>query len=130
MKTLIAEDDGTSRLLLQALLREFGPSDLAVDGQEAVEAARVAREAGEPYDLICMDIMMPRMDGQEALREIRREEAEAFFPTRASRIVMTTALDRMKDVAESFGNLCDGYLVKPIQRDRLLAELRKLELIA
>ena len=74
MKTLIVDDDFTNRLLLQELLRPHGQSHVAVNGREAVDAVGVALEAKEPYDLICLDIMMPEMDGQEALGKIRALE--------------------------------------------------------
>ena len=64
MKTLIVEDDFTSRLYLQELLKGYGPTHIAVNGKEAIEATHLALEAGEPYNLICLDIMMPEMDGQ------------------------------------------------------------------
>jgi CheY-like chemotaxis protein len=71
MKTLIVEDDFTSRLLLQEFLKSYGPTHVAVNGREAVDAVRAALEAGERYSLICLDIMMPLVDGHEALRQIR-----------------------------------------------------------
>ena len=67
MKTLIVEDEPTSRLLLQAILSGYGDCDIATDGEEAVEAFRSALEQGVPYNLVCMDIMMPKLDGHEAL---------------------------------------------------------------
>ena len=130
MKTLIVEDDFTSRLLLQELLKSYGPSHIAVNGKEAVEAVRLALEAGEPYNLICLDIMMPEMDGQEALRQIReQEEARGILPSKGAKIVMTTALGDLKNVSAAYRNLCDAYLTKPIQKAKLLEELRKLGLI-
>jgi two-component system, chemotaxis family, chemotaxis protein CheY len=130
MKTLIVEDDFTSRLLLQELLKGFGPSHIAVNGKEAVEAARVARESGAPYDLICLDIMMPEMDGQEALRLIRaQEETKGIIFSHGAKIVMTTAVNDLKNVMAAYSSLCDGYLVKPIEKAKLLAELRKMGLI-
>ncbi len=130
MKTLIVEDDFTSRLLLQELLKSYGPFHIAVNGKEAVEAARTALEASEPYDFICLDIMMPEMNGQEALRRIRAdEELRGIWSTDGAKIVMTTALDDLKNVSVSYQNLCDGYLTKPIQKAKLLEELRKLKLI-
>jgi two-component system, chemotaxis family, chemotaxis protein CheY len=130
MKTLIVEDDFTSRLLLQELLKNFGPSHIAINGKEAVEAVRLALEAGEPYELICLDIMMPEMDGQEALRQIREQEEETgILSSNGTKIVMTTALGDPKNVVAAFGSLCDAYLTKPIQKAKLLAELRKLKLI-
>lgn len=130
MKTLIVEDDFTSRLLLQELLKSYGPSHIAVNGKEAVEAVRVAMDANEAYDLICLDIMMPEMDGQEALRKIReQEEARGILSSHGAKIVMTTALGDLKNVKAAYMSLCDAYLTKPIQKAKLIEELRKLGLI-
>jgi CheY-like chemotaxis protein len=75
MKTVIVEDDFTSRLLLQEFLEQYGAIHIVVDGKEAVEAMRSAMDAGEPYDLVCLDIMMAVMDGQQTLKEMRGLEA-------------------------------------------------------
>jgi two-component system chemotaxis response regulator CheY len=131
MKTLIVEDDFTSRLLLQELLKSYGPSHVAVNGKEAVEAVRLALEAGEPYGLICLDVMMPEMDGQAALRNIRaQEEARGIVSSCGAKIVMTTALGDVKSVSAAYSGLCDAYLQKPIQKAKLLEDLRKLKLIS
>ncbi len=130
MKALIVEDDFTSRLLLQELLKSYGPSHIAVNGKEAVDAVHLALEMGEPYDLICLDIMMPEMDGQEALRQIReQEEARGFLSSKGAKIVMTSALGDPKNVITAFRSLCDAFLIKPIQKAKLLEELRKLGMI-
>ena len=130
MKTLITEDDFTCRLFLQELLKNYGPTHIAVNGKESVEAVRVALEANEPYDLICMDIMMPEMDGHQAVKEIRdMEEAKGILSTYGAKIVMTTALDDPKNVINAFASLCDAYLIKPYHKAKLLEELRKLKLI-
>jgi two-component system, chemotaxis family, chemotaxis protein CheY len=130
MRTLIVEDDFTSRLLLQELLRSQGPSHIAVNGQEAVEAVRLALEANDPYDLICLDIMMPKLDGHAGLKHIRAlEEAKGIWSTHGAKVVMTTALGDMKSINAAFGNLCDAYLVKPIDKTKLLETLRQLALI-
>lgn len=127
---MIVEDDFTSRLLLQELLKRYGPSHIAVNGKEAVDAVRTALEANEPYDLIFLDIMMPEMDGQEALRQIREQEEDRGIPsTRGAKIVMTTALNDIRNVTAAYESLCDAYLTKPIQKAKLLEELRKLGLI-
>lgn len=131
MKTLIVEDDFTSRLLMQKLLKSYGVSDIAVNGREAVEAARLAMEADEPYDLICLDIMMPEMDGQEALRQIRQqEEVRGINSSKGAKIIMTTALGDPKTVVSAFKGLCDAYLTKPVEKAKLIDELRKLQLIS
>jgi len=131
MKSLIVEDDFTSRLLLQTLLSRFGPCHVAVNGKEAVDAFRLTQKDGAPYDLICMDIMMPEMDGQEALHQIRKAEmAQGILSTSGVKVIMTTALDRPKDVFDSFFELCDDYLVKPIDAARLIETLSRLGLVA
>lgn len=131
MKTLIVEDDFTSRLLLQEMLKSYGPLHVALNGKEAAKAVRVALKADEPYDLICLDIMMPEMNGQEALTLIRKhEEAKGILSSSGSKIVMITALADHKSVFAAYGSLCDGYLAKPIDREKLLQELRRLELIS
>ena len=130
MKTLIVEDEVTSRLLLQEFLKPYGGVHTVADGKQAIGAVRAALESGDGYDLVCLDIMMPGMDGYQTLREIRRlEEERGILSSRGAKIVMTTALDRVGNVFEAFRNLCDDYLFKPIDRAQLLERLMKLQLI-
>ena len=130
MKTLIVEDDFTNRLLLQEFIKIYGLPHIAINGKEAVKAVRQALDANEPYDLICMDIMMPEMDGQQALKKIRAmEEERGISSTNGSKIVMTTALGDMKNACNAFNSLCDAYLIKPIDKARLIETLRRLKLI-
>ncbi len=130
MKALIVEDDFTSRLLLQTLLSRYFDCHVAVNGTEAVEAFRVARESGCGYDLICMDIMMPEMDGKAALREIRaREEAAGVLTREAVKVIMTTAVSDIRTVMSTFHDLCDAYLFKPIDTAKLLEQLRLFALL-
>ena len=131
MKTLIVEDDFISRRILRELLNPYGEIEIAVDGEEAITAFKMAFDAKTPYELICMDIMMPKMDGREALRQIRKLEKEFEVPPNLEvKIIMTTALDDPKTVFDSFYQ--DGataYLVKPISKQKLIRELRALGLI-
>ncbi len=130
MKALIVEDDFTSRLLLQAILNDFGTVYTVVNGLEAVDAFRGAIEQGAPFDLICMDIMMPEMDGQQAVRVIREiEQSKGIIFPDGAKIVMTTALNDMKNMMKAFDSLCDAYLVKPIGKQSVADALRKLKLI-
>lgn len=84
---------------------------------------------GEPYDLICLDIMMPEMDGIRALEKIRKtEEGRGVTSTYGSKIIMITALDDPKNVMNSFKGLCDAYIVKPIDKTILLQKLDEIGL--
>ncbi len=130
MKTLVVEDDFTSRLYLQSYLSRYGECHVAVNGREAVKAFQVAAENGAPYDLICMDIMMPEMDGKEALKQVRDLERERGVLLRDGvKIIMTTAVTDFKEVAQSFHELCDAYLFKPIDTAKLVGELKSLQLV-
>jgi two-component system, chemotaxis family, chemotaxis protein CheY len=129
MKILIADDDLTSRLTLQALLKRHGDTRLAANGREAVEAVRGALLAEEPFDLVCLDITMPVLDGQEALRAIRQVETIVGGAGRPpAKVVMTTAVGDKDNVVKAVKGRCDGFLVKPIDVESLLATLRRLNL--
>ena len=131
MKTLIVDDDFASRLLLQTVLSKYGECHIATNGWEAVDAFRRGQENGSGYDLVCMDIMMPDMDGQSAVREIRALEAARGVGSRdQAKIVMATALDDIKSVMASFNELCDAYLVKPVDANQLLGQVQSFGLIS
>ena len=109
---------------------KYGECDVTVDGKEAVEAYKMAIECGEPYDLICLDIMMPEMDGHQALRAIRKiEEESGVAEDERVKIVMTTALSETRHVTKAFENGCTAYAGKPINQDKLEAMLKKFKLI-
>ncbi len=130
MKILIADDDFTSRILLQGFLQQYGECEVCIDGRQAVAAFRSAMESGKPYTLVCLDIMMPEMDGQAALKEIRNfEEAKGIAARDGVKIIMTTALDDKKNIISAFREQCDVYLVKPIEKDKLVESLKSMNLI-
>lgn len=130
MRILIAEDDFASRKFMMRFLSKYGECDVTVDGNEAVEAFKMALESGERYDLICMDIMMPVVDGFQALKQIREIERKNNIPEeRSAKIIMTTALSEGKNVTKAFELGCTAYAGKPIDRDKFENELRKLDLI-
>jgi two-component system, chemotaxis family, chemotaxis protein CheY len=130
MKTLIVEDDFTCRLLLQSFLSGFGECHVAVNGNEAVTAFKLAMSRGSPYDLICMDVVMPDVDGNEALTRIRALESErGILSSRGAKIIMTTSLSDPQQVVGAFRALCDAYLVKPVDTAELLGHLRSLRLV-
>ena len=130
LRSLLVEDDFTSRLLLQTFLSRYGECHIAVNGKEAVEAFRSVLEHGERYDLICMDILMPEMDGREAVRQVRAlEEEHCIFSTSGAKIIMTTTVDDIKEVFRCFKELCDAYLMKPIDLAQLHGHLKSYHLV-
>jgi two-component system, chemotaxis family, chemotaxis protein CheY len=129
MKCLIVEDDFVGRKLMQKYLSDYGECDVAVDGEEAVDAFRLAMENELPYDLICLDIMMPNMNGHEALNAIRRiENQHGINGLDGVKVIMTTALGDSENVMGSFREGCEAYIVKPVRKDVLLREIEKLGL--
>lgn len=130
MRILIAEDDFASRTFMLRLLTKYGDCDVTVDGAEAVEAYTMAMESGEGYDLICLDIMMPILDGYQALSQIRDIEKQKGIPeSQGVKIIITTALNDGKNVTKAFKMGCTAYAGKPIDQEKFENELRKLELI-
>lgn len=130
MRILIAEDDFASRKMLLKFLSVYGECDVTVDGMEAIDAYLMALEEEEPYDLVCLDVMMPIMDGYQALKNIREIEKERNIPEEEmAKIIMTTALNEEKNVKKAFELGCTVYCAKPIDMDKLKNTLEKLELI-
>ena len=126
MRALIAEDEFLGRKVLANFLNTLFEVDVAVNGLEAVIAFNLAHDEGKPYDLILMDIMMPEMDGLQALAKIRATEYERGLRPQV-KVLMTTALDDAKTVIRAFHDgEAAGYIVKPLQKDKLFAELQKL----
>lgn len=131
MRILIVEDDFASRIVIHKYLSPYGQCDVVVNGLEAVQAFSLALEEDEKYDLVCLDIMMPELNGQETLKRIRKmEEEKGIEPSKKVKIIMMTALDTPKDVVEAFykGD-CTSYLVKPILRKKLVSLLKEYDLI-
>jgi two-component system chemotaxis response regulator CheY len=130
LRILLVEDDFASRLLLQTFLSRYGECHVAVNGREAIEAFYSTLEQGRKYDLICMDIMMPEMDGREAVGHVRTlEEARGIPSTSGAKIIMTTAVTDIREVGQCFGNLCDAYLTKPVDLAKLLTQMRSWRLV-
>ncbi len=127
MKILIAEDDFIARKVICKFLEKYGQTDLADNGQDALRSFTAALNEGEPYELVCLDIMMPKMNGHEALIAIRKvEEQSGINPEKRCTIIMTTALDDSQNILKSFDNNCNGYITKPYSFDKLEMELERI----
>ena len=129
MRVLVVEDDFISRRLLCRYLEPHGECDVAVNGNEALSAFRQALASGHYYDLICLDIMMPGMDGQETLKRMRQIEREAHISAANEvKVIMTSALEDQENVVAAFANSCQGYVVKPIEKRKFLDTLLEIGL--
>lgn len=130
MKILIVEDDAINRKIMQHFAEPYGECDVAEDGQQAVQLFTAAYGTDNPYSLIFMDIMMPNMNGQEALRRIRQHEEahDVYAPGPAAvKVIMTTSLDGLEDAEEAFSAMADGYLVKPVDPKKLKEQIEQLK---
>ncbi len=126
MRILIAEDDLVSRKFLFKFLSRYGECDLVVDGLEALDAFLISIKDDRHYDLICLDIMMPKVDGVKVLKSIRDLEVQKGLTIdQRSKIIMTTALAETKLVQTAFDVGCDAYAAKPIDTVKLVEVLSK-----
>jgi two-component system chemotaxis response regulator CheY len=129
-RILIVEDEFISRSLLLALLGNYGVCDVAVDGHEAVAAMTQAIRDQYPYSLVCLDIMMPDMDGHQALTGLRSaENAAAISNEKRAKVVMTTALSDYDNFHRAYQSSCDSYIVKPISKSVLTRQLRRIGIL-
>jgi two-component system chemotaxis response regulator CheY len=127
MRSLVVEDEFVARSILQRFLSKYGPSDVAVDGAEAIEAARAGLDAGTPYDIICLDVFLPKLDGHEVLTQVRALEQARGIPLgTGSRIIMTTSANSKDRVMGAFRGGADAYLLKPIELQALSKALQSL----
>jgi len=131
MRVLIAEDDRTSRMMISRMLAPYADCTVVVNGDEALSLFRTAIELNRPYDLICLDVLMPEMDGLTALTRMRalENDLEIKEPDRA-RVIMTTGLSDLESVKRAIRGHCQGYLLKPIDQLALLEKLKSLGLIS
>jgi len=115
---LVAEDNEINALLMRSLLTRLGHhAVIATHGEAALESWLAAKSAGTPYDLVLMDIQMPRLNGIEVAKRIRA--GEAGQPGRHTPILALTANALVEDRYACFEAGMDGFLIKPLDRDKL-----------
>lgn len=130
MKSLIIEDDFICRRLLQKILSEYGECDITVNGKEAIEVFELSYKEKKPYDIVCLDIMLPEMDGQEILRKFRKiEEDMGITGLDVVKVLMVTALGDKDNIMNAFKSGCEAYIVKPIEKNKIINEIKKLGLL-
>ena len=130
MKILIAEDDIISRRFLLKFLSQYGECDVVVDGMEALDAYLISVKEAETYDVICLDIMMPKVDGIKVLKAIRDfEKQRGIMPDKKVKIIMITALADTEHVNKAVELGCEVYATKPIDTDKLIGVMKDLDII-
>ncbi|MDK2904541.1 MAG: two-component system, chemotaxis family, chemotaxis protein CheY [Eubacteriaceae bacterium] len=126
-KILIAEDDRVSRKFLSRLLKQYGECDQVVDGTEAIEAYMLAIKDKKTYDLICLDIMMPELDGIKVLKTIRDLEIQSNVRDfNQAKIIMTTVLGEQHIIQSAFDFGCNAFASKPINLIKFKEQLKKI----
>ncbi len=130
MKILIAEDDRVSRTFMEKFMSEYGDCEVAVDGMEALDLFMEAVKEKEPFNLGCIDIMMPKVDGLKFVKVVRALEKQRNVPPeQRMKIIMMTALADVDYVDRAFKLGCDAYASKPIDTDKVEEVLKNLGLI-
>src|SRR5712691_7041358 len=117
-KKILIVDDSATILMMERMILSKGPYELvtANNGEEAV-----AKAESERPDLILMDVVMPKMNGFEAVRHIRQSSAVGSTP-----IIMVTTRGEMENVENGFSSGCNDYVTKPINGPELMTKLKAL----
>jgi two-component system, chemotaxis family, chemotaxis protein CheY len=127
---LIVEDEPIARIALEILLHQYGETQTAEDGREAIATFKEATSKNVRFDAIFLDIMMPHADGHEVLETIRSIEQKANIQgTNCTKIIMCSALGDSKNIIKAFRNQCEGYITKPIFKEELAKKLKELDLL-
>jgi len=125
LTALIVDDEELAREGLKLLLLDFPNIEiigLCTNGIEAIKQANILNP-----DVIFLDIIMPKKDGLQLLKEIRKYEEEHSIVGRDGvKIIMTTALGDSKNVLSAFKSGCEGYIVKPYNRPQIYDKLDEL----
>ena len=127
MDALIVDDSPVIRRVLQLVLQPLGNCDIVQSGQKALDSLRHRLTEKRSYDLICLDLGLPDLEGLDVLRQVRSLEAEFGIQVR-SRIMIVTSSDDLDMVRAASQNGADAYLVKPLDKQRFLKALEGLGL--
>jgi two-component system chemotaxis response regulator CheY len=122
LRFLIVEDDPIYQKMLEAFLESYGISTMVENGENAITFFEAALNEGTPYNMVCLDIKLPGIDGLRVLSKMRVMEAGAKLPEK-TKIMILTASEETAYMMEAFSNEADAYLKKPIQRGDLIEQL-------
>lgn len=127
MRILIVDDDFVSRRMLYKIVSGYGECHLAGNGAEAVDLFQAAFEDSRPYDAVFLDMLMPEMNGMETLKNIRKFEQEnGIKGLDGTKIIMITVVENSKDIMASFNEGCEGYIIKPFDKEKIIGKLKEM----
>lgn len=130
MKSIVVDDEPTSQKILEKCLAEFGECRTCLSAKDAVHAIADAYDSEEPFRLVCLDIMMPDCDGHTVLQQIRDLEAErGILGLDGVKVIMVSSLSDKGSILKAFRYGCEGYVVKPVERKKLLETISSLGLV-
>lgn len=126
-RILVVEDEFISSKVAVRMLEKFGRCEYVADASEALVAFTVALEEGNRFDLVFLDIDLPDMDGQKLLRLLKKIEGGRHIKcSDSSKAIMLTGANDSKSILTSFKDGCEAYLVKPLDKAKLVETLSKL----
>jgi len=129
MRVLIAEDELISLKIIESMLGTKPRSEFALDGEEAFRKFKEAFDSGDKFDLLCLDVKMPREDGLDCLARIREyEERRGVVGADAVKVLMVTGATDPETVFDATSLGCTAFLTKPLKREKFLSELERLGL--
>ncbi len=128
LRFLIVEDDPVYQTMLEAFLEAYGTSKIVESGEEGIASFESAINDGKHFNMVCLDIKLPGIDGLRVLSKMRVMEAGAKLPEK-TKIMILTASEETAHMMEAFSNEADAYLQKPIQRGDLVEQLILMGLI-
>jgi len=124
MRILIIDDEMTALIKMKALLSAYGDCTCVTNGFQALEQCAKAIKNGAPFDLITIDIELPKASGFEVLSAINKLEKDRSAP--ASRKIMVTASGTKSNLLKATTKGCNGFLVKPVKKDTLDGKMTSL----
>jgi two-component system chemotaxis response regulator CheY len=129
MRSLVVDDARVTQLILEKILGSYGDCQVAGNGTEAIQAFAAALDERRPFDLICLDMGLPDFGGLQLLTKIRAyEEEQRIADEQRVRVIAITAASDAATV-KAVMQMGDGYILKPINRERLIRDIQNFGLI-
>lgn len=127
MRVLIIDDDPTYRRFIQKCLLSIADCELCGNGEEGIQKFQESLSLKNYYEIVFLDITMPKMNGQETLAQLRELERKLSIPDEfRAKVIMSTSHTDEANVGAAFGSACNGYLVKPYEQQDVIFQLRAL----